>query len=70
MLDVFLSVFVVLVVVGLAVWAVKALVPMDPPMVKGLNVLCTVFVALYVLGAILNLAGVWHGFPILFHTGK
>jgi hypothetical protein len=67
MIDVFLSVFIVLVVVGLAVWAVKSLVPMDPAFVKGINVLAVVFVVIYVLGAILSMLGYIHGFPVLIH---
>lgn len=70
MLSVFLSVVIVLVAVGLIVWAVKTLIPLDPPFANGLQVVCVVFVAIYVLGAVLHLAGAWPGFPVLVHLGK
>lgn len=70
MISVFLSVVVVLVVVGLLVWAVKTLIPLDPPFANGLQVICTIFVALYVLGAVLHLAGAWPGFPVIINVGK
>lgn len=67
MIETFLSVLIVLVVVGIAVWAIKRLFPMDPPYVNGLNVLSVVFVAFYVIGAILHASGYFPGFPVLIH---
>jgi flagellar biogenesis protein FliO len=70
MIDVFLSVFIVLVVVGLLVWGVRALFPQLPPQFqRGIDVLSTLFVAFYVIGAVLSLLGYWHAFPLIVHRG-
>lgn len=67
MIEVFLSVLIVLVLVGLSVWAIKSLIPMDPPFVTGINVLAVVFVAIYVGYAVLYVLGFLHSFPLLVH---
>jgi len=67
MIDVFVSLLIVLVVVGLIVWAVQSLLPLPPEFQNGIRVLAIVFVAIYVLGALLSLLGYWHGFPLIIH---
>lgn len=66
MIDIFVSVLIVLIVVGLLLWAVKKLIPLEPPIIPlAISVLCTAFVVLYVLAA----CGLIHGFPTLVHHG-
>jgi hypothetical protein len=67
MIDVFVSVILVLVVVGLIVWAIQTLLPLPPEFKNGIRVVAIVFVAIYCLAAVLSLLGYWHGFPLLIH---
>lgn len=67
MIEVFLSVAIVLIVVGLVVWAVKKLIPLDPPFANGLQVLAVVFVAVYVGMAVLHMIGYFPAFPLFVH---
>ena len=50
-----LTLIVLLVVVGVALWAINAFIPMDPKIKTILNVLVVVFVVVYLLQA----TGVW-----------
>ncbi len=53
-----LSLIVTLIVVGLLLWAVNAIIPMDPTIKKVVNVLVIVMVCLYLLSGFGLLAGV------------
>ena len=67
MIEVFVSLLIVLVVVGLIVWVIQSLLPLPPEFQNGIRVIAIVFVAIYVLGGLLSLLGYWHGFPLLIH---
>ena len=51
-----LTIIIVLVVVGLILWAINAYIPMQPTIKKILNVVVIICVILWLLSAL----GVWH----------
>ncbi len=67
MVSILVSVLVVIVVLGLFVWAIKALVPMDPPFANAVTVIAILFVAIYCLWAILAIFGFVPMKPLFLH---
>lgn len=56
-----ITIIVVLIVVGLLLWLINTMIPMDEKIKTILNVVVVIFVILYLLNAF----GVLHGSPVI-----
>ncbi len=55
-----ISLVVVLIVVGVALWLVNNYIPMDPTIKKILNAAVVILVVLWLLSALLGYGGLWN----------
>ena len=60
-----LSVVIVLVVVGMLLWAINSYIPMQPPIKQILNIVVVIAVVLWLLSAF----GIFHSFHSGIHLG-